>query len=101
MTERRETQPERTRLAWRRTVLAATVAGLLLVRLAGLGPLAVAVAVPLAVAGWLTLLVLAQRRIGRLAVPRPDPLGRAPVVAAATVAGYAVLGVLLVVLHTG
>ncbi|MFC7219340.1 DUF202 domain-containing protein [Streptomyces polyrhachis] len=81
-------QPERTRLAWRRTTLAAAVAALLGVRAAvhGSGPAAYAAAVVLV---WLALLALAQRRIGALAAARPA------VVALGTVWGTALCVVAL------
>ncbi|MCZ7413462.1 DUF202 domain-containing protein [Streptomyces sp. WMMC897] len=70
-------QPERTRLAWRRTTLAAGVVGLLLVRqalirdagIAGYGGLAVALLTVLLLAG------LAHRRLNGLGAARPAPLG--------------------------
>jgi len=84
-------QRERTRLAWRRTVLAATVVTLLFLRLAGPGA---ALAVPF----WLAVLVVGQRRIQALghARDRPAP-GDLPLLALA-VAGFVVLGTALVVL---
>ena len=99
----RQTQPERTRLSWRRTVLAGTVVGLLLARLAvpGRPGPAGAVVLALAVADWLALLVLAQRRIAGLAMDRPAAARRGPVAAGVTLLGYAALGALLVLLHTG
>jgi hypothetical protein len=99
----RQTQPERTRLSWRRTVLTGTVVGLLLARLAVPGRLSAAgvTVLALAVLGWLALLVLAQHRITRLAVDRPAAVRRAPFAAGVILLGYAVLGALLVILHTG
>ncbi|WP_320780171.1 DUF202 domain-containing protein [Streptomyces sp. CRN 30] len=76
-------QPERTRLAWRRTTLSVTVAGVLAARtaLAG-GPSAGGVVVcALCAALWLALLVLAHTRMRDLAVPRPAALS--PVTAGA------------------
>ncbi|WP_432134586.1 MULTISPECIES: DUF202 domain-containing protein [unclassified Streptomyces] len=58
-------QPERTRLAWRRTTLAGTVVTVLAVRTAlhgGLSPAALAVCA-VCCALWLGFLVVAQRRI--------------------------------------
>ena len=86
-----ETARERTRLAWRRTVLAGTVVGLLFLRLAG-------PAAALAVPAWLVLLVLAQRRIGTLGHARAEPTGRTLLLVALAVTTLAVFGTALLVL---
>ncbi|CAL9379749.1 hypothetical protein SUDANB106_01043 [Streptomyces sp. enrichment culture] len=78
-------QPERTRMAWRRTTLAFAAVVALLARgtvhdggpprqyaLAALGALV-----------WLVFLALAHRRIRALDVPRPGPLGTRTAYAAA------------------
>ncbi|KOT46603.1 membrane protein [Streptomyces caelestis] len=70
-------QPERTRLAWRRTTLSATVAAVLAVKtaLAGGVPGAGAVACALCCACWLGFLWIAHRRIrGLAAVSEPAAL---------------------------
>jgi hypothetical protein len=106
----RQTQPERTRLAWRRTVLAGAVVALLLARLAvthGAWPVA-----PIAAAVWAVGAVTAQERIARLrppaersprssgrnqpAGPGPPPVGAPLPTAVLVVVGYAVLGLALV-----
>lgn len=91
-------QPERTRLAWRRTLLAATAVGLLTIRFAGREgqdpPRLLAAAV--AVAAWLAVLVVSYRRIAAMATARPVPVGRAVPLTALIVAGYAGLGIALV-----
>jgi Domain of unknown function (DUF202) len=80
-------QPERTRLAWRRTTLSATVAGVLAVRTAlragtGLGVAVVALSCGL----WMVFLLLAHRRIRTLsAVDGPPPAVLAPRHASAAV----------------
>ncbi|MGW6284461.1 DUF202 domain-containing protein [Streptomyces sp. NPDC055107] len=69
-------QPERTRLAWRRTTLSATVVALLAVRQAlhgGTTPAAL-VAVALSALAWLGFLVVAHRRMVRMEAARPGPL---------------------------
>jgi len=72
-------QPERTRLAWRRTTLAGTVAAVLAVKTAlreGPSPAGLAVC---AVCGglWVAFLAVAHRRIVTLAAgPRPPVLSR-------------------------
>lgn len=69
-------QPERTRLAWRRTTLSGTVAAVLAARTAltgGPSPTGVAVCA-LCAALWLALLLLAHTRMRALAVPRPAAL---------------------------
>ncbi|HEV7898346.1 MAG TPA: DUF202 domain-containing protein [Planosporangium sp.] len=94
-------QPERTRLAWRRTALAATAVSILAVRLAigsrltARGALGTAVVAVL----WLTVITVTQRRINALATTRPTVAARSPFVLAATVLGYALLGALLLVLR--
>jgi hypothetical protein len=85
-----ETQAERTRLAWRRTVLLSTVVALLVVRLAvehGLPWLA-----PAVVALWLVGALAAQYRIRALARDRERPAGRALSVAVLLTLGYVGLG---------
>ncbi|GAA2262053.1 hypothetical protein GCM10010145_29340 [Streptomyces ruber] len=66
-------QPERTRLAWRRTTLSCTVAAVLAGRTALTGgPSAAGVLVcALCAALWLAFLVLAHLRMRDLAVARP------------------------------
>lgn len=69
-------QPERTRLAWRRTTLSATVVALLAVRQAlhsGAAP-GTLVAVALSALAWLGFLLAAHRRVVALGVARPRPL---------------------------
>ncbi|MFJ8309275.1 MULTISPECIES: DUF202 domain-containing protein [unclassified Streptomyces] len=71
-------QPERTRLAWRRTTLSCTVAALLAAKQAlhkGSSPLAVT-AVSLSGLAWLGFLTVAHRRIRALSgAARPGVLG--------------------------
>ena len=86
-----ETARERTRLAWRRTVLAGTVVGLLFLRLAGPGA-------ALAVPAWLVLLAVAHRRIGVLGHARTEPTGRKLALVALAVTTLAVFGTALAVL---
>ncbi|MBM7056536.1 MULTISPECIES: DUF202 domain-containing protein [Streptomyces] len=69
-------QPERTRLAWRRTTLSATVVALLAVRQAlhgGVTPAAL-VAVALSALAWLGFLLVAHRRMLRMEAARPESL---------------------------
>ncbi|MGN9808342.1 DUF202 domain-containing protein [Micromonospora sp. BQ11] len=88
-------QPERTRLAWRRTALALTVIMVLTVRLALSGDVTGALLAGVAVLGWGTALRVCW---GRATGSGPSvAYGPAlPLVALAT-AGFAVLGTLLVV----
>ncbi|MDO0928460.1 DUF202 domain-containing protein [Streptomyces sp. TG1A-8] len=91
-------QPERTRLAWRRTTLSATVAAVLAARTAlhgGASPTGV-VTCALCCAQWLGFLRVAQHRIRALAAgARPPALGArhatAAVLCAVALAGCAVV----------
>ncbi|GGZ07104.1 DUF202 domain-containing protein [Streptomyces poonensis] len=69
-------QPERTRLAWRRTTLACTVAAVLAAKTALAGGPSVTRVVMCAVCAalWLGFLAVAQSRIRALAAPRPAAL---------------------------
>ncbi|WP_431946602.1 DUF202 domain-containing protein [Actinacidiphila sp. bgisy167] len=69
-------QPERTRLAWRRTTLAFAVAALLAGRAAVLhgGSPADLLGLSLCAAAWLAFTVTAQRRITALGARRPGTL---------------------------
>ncbi|MFJ7058417.1 DUF202 domain-containing protein [Streptomyces griseobrunneus] len=86
-------QPERTRLAWRRTTLSATVVALLAGRQAlhsGATPASL-VAVALSALAWLGLLVVAHRRVARMGVARPEPLApRGALTAALCTVAFAV-----------
>ncbi|MFD9498585.1 DUF202 domain-containing protein [Streptomyces sp. NPDC060035] len=83
-------QPERTRLAWRRTTLSCTVVALLAVRQAlhsgATGPGVIAVA--LSLLAWLGFLRVAHRRVTGLGSTAPLPLSprNALTAAACTVA---------------
>ncbi|MEU1125546.1 DUF202 domain-containing protein [Streptomyces sp. NPDC005899] len=86
-------QPERTRLAWRRTTLSCTVVALLAGRqvlhggVSGAGVAALALTVP----AWLLFLGVAHRRIAGTATAEPAPLSpRLAVTAAACAAALAV-----------
>jgi uncharacterized membrane protein YidH (DUF202 family) len=89
-------QAERTRLAWRRTALAMTAVGMLVIRMAlhrGLTP-GRAAAVVAACGVWLFFLVLAQRRIWALARPA-EPMARSAVLGALCFLGMAAVGAVL------
>lgn len=87
----------RTRLSWRRTTLSVTVVALLAVRLAlvDLSAHDAALFIPLAAAGWLAFLAIAQRRIRRL--PLGEVATRSAPLAARLVLVYEVLAMILVV----
>ncbi|MGX2998106.1 DUF202 domain-containing protein [Streptomyces sp. JNUCC 64] len=78
-------QPERTRLAWRRTTLTSTVVAVLAVRSMTDGgtPAARAVAGALCVLVWLGFLAVAHRRTRQLA-EGPEPEALAPRLATVT-----------------
>lgn len=86
-------QPERTRLSWRRTMLAATVVALLASRQALPAPAPVAAAAIAAVAaGWLLLLAVSGRRIVDMSAAVPAPVRWAVPLAALATTGFAALG---------
>lgn len=94
-------QPERTRLAWRRTTLSCTVAAVLAARQSVYGggvTAAGSLGAGLSLLVWAAFLAVAQRRIAALGRGRPRALG-APAAAAAAgctvaLAGFAVAVVL-------
>ncbi|MFF1923044.1 DUF202 domain-containing protein [Streptomyces sp. NPDC058221] len=78
-------QPERTRLAWRRTTLSCTVVALLAGKQAlhdGTGPAGI-VALSLSVLAWLGFLGVANRRVQGMGTARPRTLGPREAAAAA------------------
>jgi hypothetical protein len=89
---------ERTRLAWRRTTLSATVVALLAVHQAVVGERTpVHLGALAAVAGCLlAVLTLAHRRITALARGQRVAVGRSPAVLGLLVIAYAGLGLLLI-----
>lgn len=94
MTDGAGRQPERTRLAWRRTALALTVVTVLTIRLALVGGSTGALLAVLAILGWGATLAVCWRRATGTGAARSG--GRTlPAVALAT-AGFALLGILLV-----
>ncbi|MER5970077.1 DUF202 domain-containing protein [Streptomyces sp. NPDC002055] len=92
-------QPERTRLAWRRTTLSAVVAAVLAVRQAlrhGLSPASV-LSVALTALALLVFLGAAHRRMLSLGTPRPPALpGRAAGVVVGCTVALGVFGLLVV-----
>ncbi|MEU1089220.1 DUF202 domain-containing protein [Streptomyces sp. NPDC005576] len=79
-------QPERTRLAWRRTTLSATVAAVLAGKqaLQGGATVAAVLAAALGAAAWIGFLLVAHRRVRATDTARPAPLSsRAACMAAA------------------
>ncbi len=95
------TAPERTRFAWRRTALAATITAALAIRLAT-GERAAAVSgtlAALAIPLWLAAMLAAQRRINKIDSGQFTEVGRMPQALALAVTGFAVLGIALVVLR--
>lgn len=99
-------QAERTRLAWRRTTLAATVVALLGVSrvLSGGIRLTEVAGAALSTLAWLAIVVVAHQRIGALTAPSTAdgadaslrPAHRAPAALALLAAAMALLGLLLI-----
>ncbi|PAZ11255.1 hypothetical protein CLM62_36575 [Streptomyces sp. SA15] len=92
-------QPERTRLAWLRTILAMTVAAALAVRVALLGVAEASGMLPTACAilSWLGFVVVAHRRMRAFGTPQPPRLThRSALLAAGSVTMVAVFGAALV-----
>ncbi|MFD3334172.1 DUF202 domain-containing protein [Streptomyces sp. NPDC058700] len=92
-------QPERTRLAWRRTTLSCTVVAVLAVKLAvhddatalGLTGLALSALV------WIGFLAVSHRRIRSLSAARPRPLSsRGAVLATGCTIALAVFGAAMI-----
>lgn len=91
-------QPERTRLAWRRTALAGTAVALLVLRFAIVRGAPVILVVGVAL--WLAMLVIGHRRMAAL-TPERTPyqhtaIGRALPAITMALIGYAVLGAVLI-----
>lgn len=84
-------QPERTRLAWRRTTLTCTVVSVLAARQAAQDTV---LAAALSVVAWLGFLAVAHRRIGAMDTARPPAMSMggaiAAVVCVLALAGFAV-----------
>ncbi|WP_375165173.1 DUF202 domain-containing protein [Streptomyces sp.] len=92
-------QPERTRLAWRRTTLSCTVVAVLAVKLAAQDePSAVGLAgLALSALVWVAFLAVAHRRIRALDTARPRPLShRGAVLAALCTVALAAFGAALI-----
>ncbi|MEE1752507.1 DUF202 domain-containing protein [Streptomyces sp. SP18CS02] len=89
-------QPERTRLAWRRTTLSCTVAAVLAAKQSVHDEITAAglVGAALSLVVWLAFLGLAHRRMRALGTARPRPMTRRAAVLAAVctvaLAGFAV-----------
>ncbi|MFD3532598.1 DUF202 domain-containing protein [Streptomyces sp. NPDC058664] len=92
-------QPERTRLAWRRTTLSCTVVAVLAVKVAVPDEITAADATALALSAlvWVAFLAVAHRRIRVLDAARPDPLShRGALLAAVCTIALAVLGAAMI-----
>jgi len=98
MTNPLDTTRERTRLAWRRTVLAATVVALLGGRLAiaRTSPAWAALFVSFTAAVWLAFVALAQRRIGQLTSRQDRAPNRSVPLVVQLILVYEVLGAFVV-----
>ncbi|RST15451.1 DUF202 domain-containing protein [Streptomyces sp. WAC05374] len=93
-------QPERTRLAWRRTTLSATVAAVLAAKQAVHDGVTAAglVGAGLSLLVWLAFLVVAHRRVRALSTLRPRPMApRGAALAAACTIALAAFAVGVVV----
>ncbi|MFF6792671.1 uncharacterized membrane protein YidH (DUF202 family) [Streptomyces filamentosus] len=92
-------QPERTRLAWRRTTLSCTVVAVLAIKLAFMDETTAAGLTGLALSAllWIGFLAVAHRRIRSLDTARPRVLSvRGAVLAAGCTVALAVCGAALI-----
>lgn len=92
-------QPERTRFAWRRTVLTFAAVTLLLLRMAlydDAASVRAAIGVSLGLLGLILVIYIGSRRIKAMTDAEPVAVGRTLTVVAAAVLGYAILGIVLV-----
>ncbi|MFJ2059161.1 DUF202 domain-containing protein [Streptomyces sp. NPDC087908] len=92
-------QPERTRLAWRRTTLSCTVVAVLAVKLAVSDETSAAGLTGLALSAlvWIGFLAVAHRRIRSLSPARPRPLShRGALLAACCTIALAGFGAVLI-----
>ncbi|MGA5197047.1 DUF202 domain-containing protein [Streptomyces exfoliatus] len=101
MTEVRDPglQPERTRLAWRRTTLSCTVVAVLAVKVAVHDDITAAGLTGLALSAlvWVAFLAVAHRRIRGLDAARPHPLSyRGALLAAVCTIALAVCGAAMI-----
>ncbi|MFE0651680.1 DUF202 domain-containing protein [Streptomyces sp. NPDC059534] len=92
-------QPERTRLAWRRTTLSCTVVAVLAVKLTVSSEIGSKELTGLALSAlvWVAFLAVSHRRIRSLGAARPLPLShRSALLAAACTIALAVFGAALI-----
>ncbi|MFJ2935635.1 DUF202 domain-containing protein [Streptomyces sp. NPDC087219] len=92
-------QPERTRLAWRRTTLSCTVVAVLAVKLAVSDEITAVGITGLALSAlvWIGFLAVAHRRIRSLSPARPQPLShRGALLAACCTIALAVFGAAMI-----
>ncbi|MFJ8078608.1 DUF202 domain-containing protein [Streptomyces sp. NPDC096176] len=88
-------QPERTRLAWRRTTLSCTVVAVLAARQAAQEAV---LAAGLGLVAWLGFLAVAHRRIGAMEAARPTAMAaRGAIAAVVCVLALAAFAVAIVV----
>jgi hypothetical protein len=90
---------ERTRLAWRRTILSAlAVVFLAASKLVVTFPKPAAVPiVGLMILSWLAIALIARRRAATLRAGRQAPIGTSPALLALLIVGYAVLAAALII----
>jgi hypothetical protein len=92
-------QPERTRFAWRRTVLTFAVVTLLLLRMALIEDamsMRAVIGAAVGLLGLVLVIYMGSRRIAAMTAPEPVAIGRTLTIVAAAALGYAILGIVLV-----
>jgi hypothetical protein len=89
---------ERTRLAWRRTILSALAVVLLAAsKVVVTSPRPATPIIGIMILSWLAIALIARRRAAALRGGRRAPIGTSPALLALLIVGYAVLAAILII----